>query len=326
MTEQPRTLGLTWHRKPGQTDQPAPATRPTAATDTVSLWEARWPAIALQVCIDAVAAAAPQDKMRVKQDLPCSTCPEAPRCLNAKRKEIGSLMYDREILTSPRTSESSLFPRTLMDTMLNSGLACVPHYRKPFGAEHEWAVAQAWDIAWSERTGGDWLVCMTAAIHVQSGRRVLLDVSRWRQKSFDEQVRLIEERWRAYDADVVVIEGDAAQQVWRQHVGRNTAVPVVSHSAGDGKHSLSVGVPSLLIKMENRKWEFPWSPGSYHHEEVEVFLTELEAFGWVDGKLQGVGEHDDTVMAFWHLDWGIDKLVMEGPTEVRRGLQSGKQV
>lgn len=319
-------LGMHWvTRTPGPPQRRTP-THTQAVNTRHSLWDTRWPAIALQECIDEVEAQPAHLQAQTKYNLPCDTCPESTNCLNAKRKEIGSLMYDREILTSPRTSESSLFPRALMEPMLDETLACVPHYRKPFGAEHEWAVAQAWDIAWSERTGGDWLVCMTAAIHVTSGRRVLLDVSRWRQKSFDEQVQLIEQRWRAYDADLVVIEGDAAQQVWRQHVGRNTAVPVMSHSAGDGKQSLSIGVPSLLIKLENRKWDIPWMVGGYHHDVVEAFLTELEAFGWVDGKLQGVGEHDDTVMAFWHLNWGIDKLVLEGPSEVRRGLQSGKQV
>lgn len=291
-----------------------------------SLWPTRWPAIALQECIDKIEAADPANRTTVRFNLPCATCPKAPGCLNAKRKEIGSLMFDREILTQPRTSESSLFPTELTSRLLNHKRPCAPHYVKPFGAEHQWAVVQAWDIAWSERTGGDWLVCVTATVNLHSGRRILLDVERWRQKTFDEQVRLIEQKWIAYNADLVVIEGDAAQQVWKQHVGRNTAVPVISHSAADGKQSLSTGVPNLLIKFENRKWEIPYVPGGHHHEVVEIFLAELEAFGWVDGKLQGVGEHDDTVMAFWHCDWGIDKLVREGATETHRGIQPGKQV
>jgi hypothetical protein len=30
-----------------------------------------------------------------------------------------------------------------------------------------------------------------------------------------------------------------------------------------------------------------------------IIRTEMAAFGWKDGKPQGVGEHDDTVMALW---------------------------
>lgn len=321
MTE--RTLGLTWHRKPGE--QPAHHTPAQHVPLTTSLWPERWPAIALQGCIEQVAQAPPEDRSQVKADLPCSTCREAPRCLNAKRKEIGSLMYDREVLTSPRTSESSLFPHDLMRPLLAHGEPCVPHWRKPLSMESDYQVVQAWDIAWSEKTGGDWLVCMTAYVHVSSGRRRLLDVERWRQKTFDQQMGLIESRWDAFQSDLVVIEGDAAQAIWRQQVAANTDVPVLSHSASDGKHSLQRGVPALLIKLENRKWEFPWQPGGYHHEEVSAFLDEMEAFGWVDGKLQGVGEHDDTVMAFWHLNWGIDWLLQSGPRERYMGLQPGRQ-
>lgn len=327
MTEQP-SLGMQWGRRPGsggvQTREQAPSG--TVVNTRVSLWPEVWPAIALQECIDEVESAPPDKQSEVKWNLPCATCEESTRCLNAKRKEIGSLMYDREILTSPRTSESSLFPRALMNPMLNKGLECQRHWMPPFSLEHEWAVVQAWDIAWSEKVGGDWLVCMSAAVHLISGRRTLLDINRWQQKSFGEQKRLIESEHKRFGSDLVVIESDAAQAVWKQEMAEQTNVPVMGHSASDGKSTLELGVPSLLIKFENRKWEFPYKEGAYHHEEVEVFLKELEAFGWVDGRLQGIGEHDDTVMAFWHLNWGIDKLMREGASEMYRGLQPGRQV
>lgn len=278
------------------------------ANTRTSLWPERWPAIALQECIDKVEAAPLDAQAEVKFGLPCMDCPKNTGCLNAKRKEIGSLMYDREELTTPRSSESSLFPRSLMRPMLMPDDTLVRSYRKPFGVEHEWGVAQAWDIAWSEKTGGDWLVCMTGLQNLVSGRRRLLDVERWQRKTFQQQIDLVEQKWEQFQADIVVIESDAAQQVWKQHVAATTPVPVVAHAAGDGKTSLQIGVPSLLIQFENRKWQIPFKDGTYHQAEVEVFLTELEAFGWVDGRLQGVGEHDDTVMAFWHLNWGMDRF------------------
>lgn len=320
-------LGMKWRSKgDGQT---APVqirdSKIHEVNTRTSLWPDRWPAIAKQSCIDTVEAAPPEQRAQVKFDLPCSTCELRMRCLNARRKEIGSLMYDREIMTSPRTSESSLFPEELVLPLCNRGEALVPHYRKPFGAEHEYVVVQAWDIAWSEKTGGDWLVCMTGLANLRSGRRQLLDIDRWQRKTFQQQLDLIEARWATYAADLVVIESDAAQQIWKQQVAANTSVPVMQHAAAGGKHSLAVGVPSLLIKFENRKWEFPYAEGSYHHEHIETFLSELEAFGWVDGQLQGIGEHDDTVMAFWHLDWGIDRLVREAVRERHVGMQPGRQ-
>ncbi len=108
-------------------------------------------------------------------------------------------------------------------------------------------------------------------------------------------------------------------------MARSTAVPVLAHGAS-GKTDFASGVPSLLLELEQEKWEFPYQRGSYHREEMDVFLGELEAFGWNDGKLQGVGEHDDTVMAWWHLSWALGRLQMTGRSAKHRGIQSGSYI
>lgn len=319
----PVSLGMVWES--GLPAAPAPTGPLTLVNTRTALWPERWPAIALQECIDLVEASPLDTQAEVKRNLPCAECPVNTACLNAKRKELGSLMYSREILTHPRSGDSSLFPRELFTPMFIPAEAFVPFYRKPFSLEHEYVVVQAWDIAWSEKTGGDWLVCMTAYVHRQTGRRRLLDIARWQGLSFDDQIKLIEKQWTAYGADLVVIEGDAAQAIWKQRLAKETPVPVRLHYASDGKQDLAIGVPSLLILLENRKWEFPFGPaGSFHRENFDVFLDEAEAFGWVDGKLQGVGEHDDTVMCWWHLNWGIDQFVSGGSSESRHGMQEGK--
>ena len=163
-------------------------------------------------------------------------------------------------------------------------------------------------------------MCMTGRLDRETGQRRLLDVSRWQRLTFDEQVAKIDEMWRRYMSDLVVIESDASQKVWTQHVGRNTSVPVMPHSAG-GKRDFATGVPGLLILLENKKWEFPYARDGHNAENMDVFLSELEAFGWSDGKLQGVGEHDDTVMCWWHLNWGMEKMAIGGQRSYRRGAQ-----
>jgi phage terminase large subunit-like protein len=286
----------------------------------VSLWPERWPAIAKQECTDQVMAAPIEERAKVKFGLPCQECEVSTQCLNAKRKELGPLLYDREILTSPRTSESSLFPRTMIEPLLKREQSLVKFWQKPYGDEERWAVVQAWDLAWSEKIGGDWLVCMTGRLDRETGQRRLLDVSRWQRLTFDEQVAKIDEMWRMYQAEIVVIESDASQKIWTQHVGRNTSVPVVPHSAG-GKKDFATGVPGLLILLENKKWEFPYARDGWNAENMDVFLSELEAFGWNDGKLQGVGEHDDTVMCWWHLNWGMERMALGQSRSFRRGVQ-----
>lgn len=301
-----RKLGLTRLDAPAAEDQDL---FPVSTNTRVSLWPERYPAIALQECIDLVEAAPKDKQSEVKFNLPCQTCPENTGCLNAKAKEVGPLIYAREILTSPMSNESSLFPRKIFRPMLQAGESLVPFWNAPFSLEHEYKIVQAWDIAWSEKVGGDYLVCMTGYIHLPTGLRQLLYVERWQRLGFKQQCELIETKWRQYKADLVVIEGDAAQAIWSQHMSAETPVPVLRHDAAGDKHDLAVGVPGLLIAFANRKWRIPWTAGTYLHDEVENMLKEFAAFGWVDGKLQGVGEHDDAVMAFWHLHWGMDRMV-----------------
>jgi hypothetical protein len=320
VTAPPRKpLGMQWVSRGGASTVEAPPLPPLVVNTRSALWPERWPAIALQECVDKVEASPPELQSQVKFDLPCKACPKNTACLNAKRKELGPLMYDREILTKPRSSESSLFPYELFAPMLMRDQSLIGTWVAPYPTGDEFAIVQAWDFAWSEKVGGDWLVCMTGYVHLTSGRRHLIDVQRWQRLTFDEQCELIARKHYQARSDLVVLEGDAAQSIYKKHMAATTPVPVVQHNAGDGKNSLAKGVPALLILLENRKWEFPYAPG-YHREELDVFLAEMEAFGWVDGKLQGVGEHDDTVMAFWHLNWGMDQFVSGGVSEQHRGV------
>ena len=152
----------------------------------------------------------------------------------------------------------------------------------------------------------------------------MLDISRWQALTFRQQVELIQQEHELYSCNLSVIEEAGAQSVWTQEVQAAQTdvhdersaellkalsdIRVVGHAASD-KRSLAKGVPSLILDMEREVWEIPFQEGTYHHEEAEVFLSELESFGWNDDKLEGVGEHDDTVMAWWHNSWGLDQLI-----------------
>jgi hypothetical protein len=273
-------LGRRIVEKPGQKPR-----RATAKVNTrTALWTERWPAIALQACIDEVEKAPPEDRARVKRELPCQDCPKNTACLNAKRKEIGPLLYDREILTKPRSSESSLFPREMFDPMLNPNRSMTPFYVKSSGLERYEFVVSGWDLAWSEKVGGDHLVRSTGVVDLRNGRKRLINIHRYPQGlTYTQQCTLIAADHQKFREDVVVIEADAAQG-----------------------------------------WDFPYMEDGLGYDEMESLLTEFEAFGWVDGKLEGVGEHDDMVMAYWHMWWGM-RLMGQTIDEFYNGNQPGRQ-
>lgn len=284
----------------------------------------------LDSCWDAVDHAPHGQEMAVRASLPCETCPHLGECLTGRMAEMGSLLYGREMLTQIKLDEHAILSRSEFAPWLLQGETLTRHWRPPVSQEERWRIVQAWDLAWSEKTGGDWLVFMCALVDMRTGVRRLLDIERWQGLPFvtaDEsslsQVGLIEAKWRQWDADVVCLEADAAQVVWRQTVQAFTPVPVLQHKAGGSdtdasKRDLRDGVPGMLIRLQSGRWRFPWTPGAYHHEEVENFLDECEAFQFVDGKLQGVGEHDDTVMCWWHLNWVAEKVVANFPKLVEQ--------
>jgi hypothetical protein len=271
----------------------------------VSLWPGRWPAIAKQVCIDVVESAPVELQEEAKRNLPCIDCELNTQCLNGKRKELGPLLYGREFNTEALSAEASLFPFSLFAPMLNTRLAMVPHFRKPYGIERHLIVVSGWDIAWSEKVGGDYLVRCTSVLDLRTNKRTLLNIQRYPQGlRYSEQLMKIREANQLFQEDLVVLEGDAAQVVWKQGLEEQSDIPVMKHMAGS-KQDLRVGVPGLLIDLDSRRWEFPYDPHGLGFDEIRAFLGQCGAFGWHDGKLEGVGEHDDMVMAWWHCSWGL---------------------
>jgi hypothetical protein len=301
-----------------------PISQPAAAVNTRNaLWPDRWPAIALQACVDRVEEAAPEDRAAVKRELPCRACPENTRCLNAKRKELGPLLYDREILTEPRSQESTLFPFERFAPMLNQGLTMVPFWQKPQPTSR-YVVVSGWDLAWSERVGGDRLVRCTAQLDLKTNKRRLLNIQRYPEGlRYSEQCRQIEAAHAAFHEDLVVVETDAAQVIWAQALEENTDVPVFRHAAGDDKRDLKIGVPGILIDLDAHRWEFPYMESGPGYDEMLALLSEFSAFGWTDGKLEGVGAHDDMVMAFWHCTYGL-RLMNQQMDEFHAGTQDGR--
>jgi hypothetical protein len=289
-----------------------------------SLWPDRWPAIALQECVDIVESAPPDQQEKAKRDLPCSTCEMNTQCLNAKRKELGPLLYGRELLTQALSSEASLFPFSVFAPMLNPRLSMVREYRKPFGIEQHLIVVSGWDLAWSEKVGGDYLVRCTAVLDLRSNKRTLLNIKRFPQGlRYSEQLAVMKAEHQLFKEDLVVVEGDAAQVIWKQGLDEQTDVPVLKHSSGGSqpgapseKQDLRIGVPGLLIDLDAKRWVFPYDKDGHGFDEMRAFLNQAAAFGWHDGKLEGVGEHDDMVMAWWHCSWGI-KTMTGGLQEFR---------
>ena len=55
--------------------------------------------------------------------------------------------------------------------------------------------------------------------------------------------------------------------------------------------------------------------GHYGHDPGVRWQAELAAFGWRDGRVEGVGEHDDVVVASWYVELAVRAVVRWLATE-----------
>jgi hypothetical protein len=217
--------------------------------------------------------------------------------LRNKEREIGSLAFGQEYLLVPATSEASLFPLKLFSKhpeTLAHGL-CVGMTVQDI-ADRGWSVFFGVDVAQSAEVGADYFVICVMAVD-PSGTRYIIDLFREKGLPFHQQLSTLEDWAVRYEPDMIYIEANASQRIYGDEMIRKTDLPIAKFvtSAG-GKNSLDTGVLGLRPLIENGK--FRLARGNAESiQKTDVLIAELGAFAWVDGKLQGVGAHDDTVMS-----------------------------
>lgn len=242
--------------------------------------------------------------------------------LAKKRIRVGSeIRWAREYLCQPVSSATSLFPRALLEVP-----GCLQPYDLGVGADYwlsrGFKLYMGVDLAISSSAGADFFVIFVLAYDPATGERWIVDIIRLRGVDYQRQVDLIIKVARKYRVSLALVEGNQFQRVIPEMVLRESDVPVkafytsgsgtakvTTESRGMGGHyssnrnHLDHGVPGMRMLFENGKVRIPMAPATREH--VEYFLSELEGFTWVGGRLHSVSAHDDTVMAFWMADRAI---------------------
>ena len=244
------------------------------------------------------------------------------RALKLKRIELKSAArYGREFLCQALSDEASLFPAKLFegsDVRLPYTLGLPVDYWEKLGCMRYTGV----DIAMSAETGGDYFVVFTVAVD-PDGVRYLANMRRGKGWSFTRQIDAIKEEYYLMLPEVVHIEANQMQRVWSDEIVRTTDIPVRKFfttgvggrqppkpwvkgatSIAVNKNHLDRGVPGLRISLEHKKWRIP--RGDAHSIEMtDVWIGEMGSIGWINGKVESIAEHDDTVMAAWMADSAV---------------------
>jgi len=216
--------------------------------------------------------------------------------LKKRESEIGSVRFAREYLCLPVSDESSLFPENVLKENYDYESELVTEMTD--GLHNEYELFTGVDLAMSASVAADYTVITTIGIDQFKNRR-LFDMRRFKGRSMTEQLREIEDVYHTYRPQRIFIEDNQFQRVFKDEMVRNTDLPVQGFTTtGRNKNSFENGIPSLQVLFENRKWSFPRKT-ERDRRVTDTILGELRCFTYVNGKLQGVGSHDDCVMSLW---------------------------
>lgn len=222
------------------------------------------------------------------------------------------ILFSREFQMDPRDDATSIFPYALTGRVLEPALKFVRPFRRTQRPPGEFIVG-GMDLAISEAAGADYTVLWMALYNRFTAHRTLLWATRARGLTFDEQVDLLKDVCRDFTPDIIVVEQNTFQKWLHQHVTKypETAHRIFGHTTGIEKQSLTEGIPSLKVILSANPpiWTMPVGD-----EESAAFVaewrSEMNAFGYAEGKLGTVAEHDDTVMSYWLTERAI-RLIEE---------------
>ena len=215
--------------------------------------------------------------------------------LEKRKNELGSTRFTREYLCVPISDESSLFPERVL--RWNYEHEFTMPARLNSNERQDLKIYTGVDFAMSTNVGADYTVITTIGVDKYENKW-LLDIRRKKGMGLTEQLRMIQDVHYCYRPTKILLETNQMQRIFYDELVRKTDLPVESFNTGTNKNSLEKGVPSLQILFENRKFKIARKT-ERDREITDVLVNELKCFTWQDGKLQGVGAHDDCVMSLW---------------------------
>lgn len=232
--------------------------------------------------------------------------------LARRERSMSTILFRQEYMLVPASSESSLFPMSLFRERretLAEWLTLKPTAAQ-MAARSDWLYFAGVDLALSASSSGDYTVITVLGVDTNANMHIV-ELVRVRGVAYHEQLAIITDTLAPYlNAGVlatVMVEANQMQRIFGDELARTSLLPIKKfYTSGGEKHSLERGVPSLRMYVENGKLRIPRGDAA-SREATDVLLSEMQSFAWLKGKLQGVGQHDDTVMSLWIATVGVLK-------------------
>lgn len=214
-----------------------------------------------------------------------------------KRETQGSLIFSREILVKPVTSESSIFPMEI----LKRSLMGMEQYKLVENIQsfpiNMSRVVEGCDFAISASASADYSVFITLGItrRDEVDHYWLLNVWHEKGQSYKTQRQKLKSKYINFKFDIAVLESVQMQQIFVEGAKEDN-LPVEGHHTNQkSKYSLDEGLPSLAILFEQGRFHFPYGDEK-SKAIVDMIFDQLAGMAWSDKGIESTTEHDDLVM------------------------------
>lgn len=216
--------------------------------------------------------------------------------LMEKRASQGNLIFSRELLCRPITSDSTIFPQEILNTafyrMDNYTLV---NNRESFPIKFK-RVVTGCDFALSSSVGADYSVFMTWGIDDQDNMW-LLHAYRGKGDSYATQLAILKNINANFQPEIMLLENNQMQQIFVQESER-AGLPVLGHTTTGRKNDLKHGLPSLAILFERGKFRIP--TGDQRSKDfADMLVLEFSSVAFTDKGLMATDGHDDIAMCSW---------------------------
>lgn len=214
-----------------------------------------------------------------------------------KKVTQGSLIFSREILVRPVSSDSTIFPWSILErsfigmdeyTLVNNIWSHPKKFKK---------VAVGCDYAISANIGADFSVFTVWGVD-DLDNYWLLYMYRKQGASYNEQIATMKKINQDFSPTVIMVETNQMQMIFSQGA-REAGLPIVDHNTGTNKYDLKSGLPSIAILFEQNKIKLP--RGDQNSRDLtDMMCMEFSTVTFTEkGKLESVSAHDDICMSTW---------------------------
>lgn len=214
-----------------------------------------------------------------------------------KREQQGPIIFSREILVTPITDGTSIFPYFILEKAF-VGMSDYTVVQNRYSHRIKFKkIAIGADFAISANIGADYSVFTVVGID-DFGIIWVLARIRVQGASYNEQIALLKKLNYDFTPDVIMCEENGFQLIFLQLLKDHGVDKAVGHNTGTNKYDLKSGLPGLAVLFEQGKIKMPRG----NKESLDVtdsICSELNGMTFANSKLENIHGHDDQAMSLW---------------------------